>query len=114
MFRPNEQILEIKPRPAEPSRKIMKENREADSCFFFKEQQNFRGRFFSEQNFGKAFFGGGHILRRAFVGRERADQFENERNIGNGGRTDCELFHRSLRHWMKFVDFKLGTGLDEV
>ena len=73
----------------------MKENGKANRGFIFKREQNFRSRFLAEQNFGEALFGRSDFIRRAFVGRERTDQFENDWNIADRRRTNCEivLFH---------------------
>ena len=70
----------------------MKENRKTDCRFIFKREQNFRRRFFAEQNFAQTVCGGSDVVRRAFVGRESPDQLKNDRNISGRGRTDREIF----------------------
>src|SRR5260370_33697719 len=44
----DKQVLQIKPRFPEPSRKVAKENRETDRHFILEGEQHFRHRFFSE------------------------------------------------------------------
>lgn len=66
----------------------MKENSKADCGFIFKREQNFRRRFFTEQNLNESFFGRSHFIRSAFISCERPDQLKDNRHVFDASRAN--------------------------
>jgi len=98
----HEEIFKVKPWPAQPGGKIVKENSEADRRFLFEPEQNFCASFLSEQDLAQLLLGRTHIVRRAFVSGEILNKREDQRDIGLDGVADLEILARGIHSMVMF------------
>ena len=101
MLRQHENIFQIKARPREEGREIMKEEGEADRDSVFTREEHFGARMRAKQ-VGVHLRGRcGDFVCELFVFRERLNEIENERNVVRCRRPDGKRGHGGAKRCVK-------------
>src|SRR2546423_15033717 len=110
-FRFHKQIFQIKPGATEPGGEVKKINREPNRFGIFKCDHHFRRRRRPKKHFMQTFLCGDYVIRRTLVGREIANQLQNDWDVREGGVTNFKI---SFVHFFKSERARLSVEVRKM